>query len=72
MDNTTSIARGAAVAEYVGAEILLCGGRDKNNLVSKSCLGYHIMRNEWEEHSELIDLREEAASVVLSGQVFRD
>jgi hypothetical protein len=67
--NVTSIGRGGAVAAFVEDQVLLCGGRDKDGRVMKSCMGYHMRKEDWDEHSSLNDFREEATSVVVSGQV---
>ena len=67
--NITSVGRGAAVSEFVNGDVLLCGGRDTNNRVLNTCMGYHMSSNNWESHSLLIDYREESASVVVAGQV---
>ena len=57
------------MAEYVENSVLLCGGRDKMNRVRDNCMSYNLKTNEWATHSDLLDLREEAASVVLAGQM---
>ena len=44
-------------------------GRDTNNRVLNSCMGYQMDLDNWKSHSQLIDFREEAASVVVAGQV---
>ena len=44
-------------------------GRDTNNRVLNSCMGYQMDSDTWKSHSQLIDFREEAASVVVAGQV---
>ena len=44
-------------------------GRDTNNRVLNSCMGYQMDSDNWKSHSQLIDFREEAASVVVAGQV---
>lgn len=67
--NATTIGRGGAVAEYVGREVLLCGGREAGNIMG-DCLGYNVMSNAWGLHSQMLELREEAASVSLSGQMY--
>jgi len=68
--NVTSIGRGGAVAEFVEDSVLLCGGRDKQNRVLGNCMAYNPMSNHWDSHSELIDMREEASSVTVSGQMY--
>jgi N-acetylneuraminic acid mutarotase len=68
--NVTSIGRGGAVAEFVEDSVLLCGGRDKQNRVMGNCMAYNPMNNHWDSHSELIDMREEASSVTVSGQMY--
>jgi len=68
--NATSIGRGGSVAEYVEDSVLLCGGRDKLNRVMGNCMAYNPMNNDWDTHSDLLDLREEASSVTLSGQMY--
>ncbi len=68
--NTTSIGRGGAVAEYVSNVVILCGGRDKQNRVRDDCMEYNPRTNEWEFHSNLLELREEAASAVLADQMY--
>ena len=67
--NVTSVGRGAAVSEYVGGEVLLCGGRDNNNQILDSCMGYNLAYDKWESRSLLAEPREEAASVVVAGEV---
>ena len=67
--NVTEVGRGAAVAEYFEDEVVLCGGRDKANKVMDSCVAYSPMTDQWAEHSVLLEPREEAASVLVSGQV---
>jgi len=68
--NVTSVGRGAAVSEFVNGDVLLCGGRDTNNRVLNSCMGYQMDSDNWKSHSQLIDFREEAASVVVAGQMY--
>ena len=34
-----------------------------------NCMSYDLKNNQWDAHSDLIDFREEAASVVVSGQM---
>ena len=70
--NVTSVGRGAAVSEYVGGEVLLCGGRDNNNQVLDSCMGYNLAYDKWETRSLLAEPREEAASVVVAGEVSKN
>ena len=69
-NDSINIGRGGAVAELVSSDgIVLCGGRDKMNEVMDTCSKYNMREHMWEEHSQLLVPREEAASAVLAGQV---
>lgn len=58
------------MAEFVTNSILLCGGRDKLNRVMGDCMGYNPDTNVWAVHSQLLESREEASSVVVAGQMY--
>ena len=68
-NESINIGRGGAVAELVSPDIVLCGGRDRMNQVMDTCSKYSIKDHMWEDHSQLLVPREEAASAVLAGQV---
>jgi len=69
-NESISIGRGGAVAELVSPDIVLCGGRDRMNEVMDTCSKYNIKDHMWDDHSQLLVPREEAASAVLAGQMY--
>ena len=68
-NESINIGRGGAVAELMSPDIVLCGGRDRMNEVMDTCSKYNIKEHMWDDHSQLLVPREEAASAVLAGQV---
>jgi len=64
------VARGGAVSELVGEDVLLCGGRDTEGAIRDDCIAYNITSGAWSAHSILTAPREEAACTVVGGNMF--
>ena len=45
LNSTDAASRAAAVAEYVGKEVLMCGGRNRDSQVNEVTISYRVLHS---------------------------
>ena len=57
------------VAQYMAGQLLVCGGRSREAMYTRSCAGLDLRTGVWEDKGEMKKGREDASSILVGGKM---